>query len=71
MFNLSLMAPSSLSDSPSTDQLLSLLSKANLNQQTTILTGSESLNTDEMLRNLEQMKKVEDGGLVIRSNGSV
>jgi hypothetical protein len=36
------MAPSSLSDSPSTDQLLSLLSKANLNQQTTILTGSET-----------------------------
>ena len=53
---------SSSSDFPSTDQLLSVLTKAKLYQ--TI--SSESVNTDEMLKNLEQVKKEPEGRLVMR-----
>jgi hypothetical protein len=62
---------SSLSDCPSTDQLLSALSKAKT-QQTAILSSCESLNTDEMLKNLAQMKmEGGDGRLIVRINKSV
>lgn len=63
-----LQMASTVSDSPSTEQLLNLLTNANPAQEITI-NSSNSFDTEEMLKNLEnlELRKEPDGRMHIRT----